>query len=101
MNRRILTSVLLTLGIGNFQTATFPAFLPIFINEHEWEGDYRITNDQISWILSIYSFAQVMISPLIGKLKNTIGTKNTIMLGFFIYFITTQGLAMIANLKDS
>ena len=36
VNKKILVSVLITLCIGNFQTNTIPAFLPIFVDGHEW-----------------------------------------------------------------
>ena len=36
VNKKILFSVLITLCIGNFQTNTIPAFLPIFVAQHKW-----------------------------------------------------------------
>jgi len=37
VNKKILFSVLITLCIGNFQTNTIPAFLPIFVHQHKWD----------------------------------------------------------------
>jgi MFS family permease len=50
--------------------------------------------------MAAFSLAQVLFSPFNSMIKNSIGTKNTILTGFFLVTITTIGLGAIANLSN-
>jgi len=81
------------------------AFLPTYIKErnenHEWEnpGD-EITATQTSLILAIFSIAQLIFAPFNAYIKNKIGAKNTIIVGFFLITVTTFGLGVIHYIKN-
>ena len=50
--------------------------------------------------MSVFSVAQIIFAPFNALIKNKVGTKNAILLGFVIATITTFGLGAIANVKD-
>jgi MFS family permease len=52
-------------------------------------------------MLVAFSVAQVVFAPFSSAIKNRIGTKNTILFGFFMLTITTFGLGAIAKINDA
>ena len=54
-----------------------------------------------AYILGAFSVAQVLFAPFCSSIKNRLGTKNTILLGFFLLVITTIGLGYIAEINDA
>lgn len=77
------------------------SFLPTYISEAEWSGDYRLTSGDVSQILAIFSIAQIIFAPLNGSIKNRLGAKNTIIVGFILLTATTFGLGLIAQIKNA
>lgn len=106
VKRKTLLSLLVTLGIGNMQVANLAIVLPAFTDKSpDWTLDeYGIaskpSSNNIAVILAAFSLAQVLFSPFNSLIKNSIGTKNTILLGFFLVTITTIGLGSIAHITN-
>ena len=78
------------------------SFLPPFINNHQWISDdhYPISSFDISLILSIFSVAQVIFAPFNSVIKNKLGAKNAVLVGFCFLTCATFGLGAIANFND-
>ena len=60
-----------------------------------------ITETDIGWIIASFSLAQVMVSPFNSRIKNYLGTKNTMQIGMFLVMISTVGLGAIAHVKSN
>lgn len=79
--------------------------VPPFIEERnknsEWIGDYKVNNFDTSLILSIFFVAQIVFAPINASIKNSLGSKNTILIGFILMTLTTFGMGMIANFNDA
>lgn len=63
-------------------------------------GSTELDENDISLIIAVFSMAQIIFAPLNAKIKNTIGAKNAILLGFIFLTTTTIGLGMISALSD-
>ena len=83
-------------------TENMAAFMPPFIESHRWvsSDNYKITAFDTSLILAAFSMAQLIFSPVNSVIKNRIGAKNAIVLGFVILTVTTFGLGAIAAFED-
>ena len=77
------------------------SFLPTFIDTNDWNDGGSLTTSDVSLILSIFSVAQIIFAPLNGTIKNWLGAKNTIIVGFFMLTLTTAGLGLISYIKDA
>ena len=103
--RKILISSLFALLIGNMMVSNVVVFLPLFVEDRngKWSNGEaeNITEAKLGYIIGSFSVAQVMFAPFCSKIKNSLGTKNTILIGFFLLVITTIGLGLIAILNDS
>jgi MFS family permease len=97
------------------------AFLPLYTNEkHDWNGVNKtcpvenetskeiiykpcsvITDDQNAIIISVFSISCIIFAPFNSFIKNKIGSKNSIILGFTIMGITTCGLGIITLINSS
>ena len=81
------------------------AFLPLFVASNDWTvtssgTDTTLSDNDISWILAVFSVAQVIFSPFNSLIKKWLGTKNTIVIGLFLVMISTGGLGAIAVIKN-
>ena len=78
------------------------SFLPIFIEKNDWTSldDYKLNENDVSLILSVFSVAQIIFAPFNGSIKNYLGTKNTILAGFFLVTLATFGLGLIAKIHN-
>jgi len=78
------------------------SFMPPFIEGRAWisEDNYKLTTFDMGVILSLFFIAQILFAPFISVLKNTLGTKNTIMFGFTLLSIATFTLGAIARLDN-
>ena len=78
------------------------AFMPPYIEQKKWVSadKYLLTSFDASLILSVFSVAQIIFAPVNSKIKNCIGGKNTILLGFLLLTVTTFGLGAIARFED-
>lgn len=81
--------------------------LPNFIEKNEWmiDGnpapeDKKLTLSDSSLIISIFSIAQLIFAPVNGPIKNYLGAKNAIIIGFFVLTITTLGLGLISLIDN-
>ena len=50
--------------------------------------------------MATFSVAQIIFAPFNGSIKNWLGSKNTIVIGFVLLTITTVGLGLIANVTE-
>ena len=79
------------------------AFLPPFIDSHEWSVPKdlnAISTFDVSLILSVFSVAQVIFAPFNSAIKNKLGAKNAVLVGFGFLTLATFGLGAIANFTD-
>jgi len=78
------------------------SFLPPFIGSHHWESSdlYPISPFDTSLILSVFSVAQVIFAPFNSVIKNKLGAKNAVLVGFGFLTLATFGLGAIANFSD-
>ena len=53
-------------------------------------------SNDVSVIIAVFSIAQILFAPFNSAIKNRIGAKNLILLGFFLLTSTTIGLGAIA-----
>ena len=93
---------LVALSICSMMIENMAAFLPPYIEKQKWvsENNYLLTSFDASLILSVFSAAQIIFAPINSIIKNRIGGKNTILLGFLLLTVTTFGLGAIAILDD-
>ena len=93
---------LLALTICSMMIENMAAFMPPYIENHPWVSDdnYLLTSFDASLILSIFSIAQIMFAPCNSIIKNRMGSKNIIMVGFLLLTLTTFGLGAIAVTDD-
>ena len=78
------------------------AFMPPFIESHKWvsSDNYLLSAFDVSLILSIFSIAQVIFAPFNSIIKNKIGAKNAVLVGFALLTATTFGLGAIASFDN-
>jgi MFS family permease len=93
------------------------AFIPLYVKERNsktsddddsdtnaklWaEGDNDISSTQVTLILVIFSVAQIVFAPFNAFIKNKMGSKNTMIIGFFLITVTTLGLGAIEHFDHS
>jgi MFS family permease len=97
------------------------AFLPLYTGgKHDWDGVVAhriqinettkesqdvaysvITSTENSAIISVFSIASIIFAPFNSFIKNKIGSKNSIILGFIMMGITTFGLGLITWINSS
>mmetsp|Transcript_16904 Transcript_16904/g.26007 ORF Transcript_16904/g.26007 Transcript_16904/m.26007 type:complete len:110 (+) Transcript_16904:228-557(+) len=80
------------------------SFLPTYVEarREEWEAVYgtHLTSTDNAIIIGVFSVAQILFAPFNALIKNTLGSKNTIIFGFLLMTATTFGLGAIANLES-
>ena len=59
-----------------------------------------LSGTDTSLIMAMFSVAQIIFAPFNGSIKNWLGSKNTIVVGFILLTVTTVGLGLIANITD-
>ena len=100
VKKRILVAVLIALTIGNMMILNVEVILPNFIKDTPWTGKKILTLSDSSLIISIFSIAQLIFAPINGTIKNYLGAKNAIVIGFAILTITTIGLGLISLIHE-
>lgn len=102
VKKKALIACLLALTIGNMMIENMASFMPPFIDTHVWvsSDQYKLTSFDVSLILSIFSVAQVIFAPFNSIIKNKLGAKNAVLVGFSLLTIATFGLGAIANFTD-
>lgn len=77
------------------------SFLPSFIDDN-WENpEDKLTAFDSGLIIAVFSVAQIVFAPFNSIIKNFFGSKNTILIGFFMMTITTFGLGWISMIENS
>ena len=80
------------------------SFLPTYIESRkgQWstsaisvDSSQDLDSNDVALILAVFSIAQIFFAPLNTMVKNRIGSKNTIIFGFFLMTATTFGLGLI------
>lgn len=102
---KILYSCLFALMIGNMMLDNVYATLPKYIAERNTKDNWSIpgydfTEVRYTFILVMFSIAQLLFAPFTASFKNKIGSKNTILLGFLTMTMTTIGLGMMTYIDD-
>lgn len=77
------------------------AFLPPFIKEKFSEPGNELDETDGAMILAVFFIAQIVFAPFNSYIKNFFGSKNTILIGFFMMTVTTYGLGFIAYIDDA
>lgn len=92
----------MALTIGNMMINNVVSFLPTFIENKQWvsETGYVLNANDTALILAMFSIAQIIFAPINGAIKNYIGAKNTIVVGFTLMTVTTAGLGVIAHINN-
>ena len=103
--KRILVSCIFALAIGNMMLDNVYAVLPKYIHkrneEGQWSQDgYKFSENKETIILVMFAVAQLIFAPFTAFIKNKIGSKNTIVAGFFLTTCTTVGLALMTLIED-
>ena len=83
-------------------------FLPTYIEgrnlqEDGWDtgsGHEKLDAGHNAQIIAIFSIAQIMNAPFNAAIKNYLGAKNNILLGFSLMTATTFGLGLISALSS-
>ena len=100
--RRVLVASLLSLTVGNMMINNVVAVLPDFIKGQDWTlGGYQgppLNENDISLIISIFSIAQIIFAPFNGAIKNMLGSRNSMIVGFAMVTITTFMLGMVQDI---
>lgn len=99
---RTLFACLLALTIGNMMINNVVSFLPTFIESNTWVSwdNYQLNQNDTAIILAMFSIAQIIFAPVNGMIKNSLGSKNTIVVGFILLTVTTAGLGGLAYCKN-
>ena len=102
IKKKILIACLIALTIGNMMILNVVSFLPTYIEQTTWTSDDGFTpnSTDISIILAAFSIAQIIFAPFNGTIKNYLGSKNTIIIGFTMLTATTFGLGLMALITD-
>ena len=102
VKKKALVACLIALTIGNMMIENMASFLPPFINDHPWTSsdNYQISTFDTSLILAVFSIAQVIFAPFNSVIKNKLGAKNAVLVGFGLLTISTFGLGAISNFTD-
>lgn len=106
LKRRILIAVLVSLTIGNMMILNVEVVLPTMIEEQEWVRNGVILEDgglsesDTSLIFSIFSLAQLIFATVNGPIKNFLGAKNAIIIGFLIITGCSIGLGFLDRIHD-
>ena len=101
IKRKIAIAVLFAICIGNMLIQNVVSFLPLFIAKNDWiNTDFQLGEHDSSTILAVFSVAQIIFAPFNAKVKNKLGSKNTIQFGFVLITVTTFGLGYLARVKD-
>ena len=104
IKKRILVAVLFQITIGNMMVQNLSAFLPNFNRNNKWSvvdgQNTALTTNDLAYITSAFSLAQVIFSPLSSSIKNYLGAKNTIVLGLTIVSLSTALLGFLGNVED-
>ena len=83
--------------------ANIIAFLPTFAEENNWliinGTSTAIYETDVGLIVASFSLAQVVFSPVVSRVKNKIGAKNTMLGGLLLVFVSTTCLGLIAHVK--
>jgi MFS family permease len=77
------------------------SFLPTFCADKKWANGYKVNEFFVSLILSIFSLAQILFAPFSSSIKNCIGSKNTVVLGFSLMTLSTFGLGLASYFSDA
>ena len=81
------------------------ATLPKYIDERNEKGNWSVQGYDFvlvrqTIILVMFSIAQLLFAPFTAFVKNKIGSKNTILAGFFLMTCTTIGLGMMTYINN-
>ena len=109
--KMILYSCLSALCVGNMMLDACYAFIPLYVKEKNpatneegipiWTDGGSISEFNTTLILAIFSIAQIAFAPFNAYIKNKLGAKNTLLIGFCMITFTTIGLGVIAHLGTS
>ena len=94
----IMRTCLCSLTVACMMIYNIAYFLPTFIkNNTKWQSEdgYELDSSNIALIISIFFIAQIIMTPFISKIKNCVGSKNMLLIGFTMLSVTTFGLGAV------
>lgn len=78
------------------------SFLPIFVDANVWNpADVSLSASDTSLIISVFSVAQIIFAPFNANIKNYLGSKRAILLGFFLLTTMTFALGAISYVESA
>ena len=95
-----MVSSLFALCVGNMMILNVASFLPTFVTSDliQWKDGVMPSSFDVTLIISIFSVAQIVFAPFNAIIKNTLGSKNAIILGFMLLTGTTFGIGLLADM---
>jgi MFS family permease len=87
---KITVYLCLTEVLGLLSFATFPALLPIFLNE------WQLSNTQAGWISAIYYAAYMLTVPLLVGITDRIDARRVMLLGAVIAAVSSVAFSFLA-----
>ena len=78
------------------------AVLPSYIDEkNDWVGpDIKLSSLEISYMVGIFSVAQMIATPLNSRGKNRFGAKNYIVIGWVVLTAATLGTGLTVYIDN-
>ena len=78
------------------------SFLPTYVNTKEWvPADETLDSTDVAFIIAVFSVAQIIFAPFNASINNYFGSKNTILIGFFMLTSTTFGLGLMSYIENA
>lgn len=95
-----MISSLFALCVGNMMILNVASFLPTFVTSGDikWKDGVMPSSFDVTLIISIFSVAQIVFAPFNAVIKNRLGSKNAIILGFLFLSGTTFGIGLLADM---
>lgn len=102
VKKQLLLACLFALLVGNMMLLNVASFLPSYIESKVWSNpEQPLNSTDIGLIIAVFSIAQLVFAPFNSIIKNFLGSKNTILIGFFLMTVSTFGLGWIAMIDNS
>lgn len=77
--------------LGLTSLATFPALLPLFINE------WQLTNTEAGWVNGLYFFGYLSVVPILSSLTDRVSPRMIVTFGLAMSCISSAAFALYAE----
>ena len=98
----VLICALCSLCVANMMISNIAAVLPSYLDEKtDWVGpDIKLSSLEISYMVAIFSVAQMIATPLNSRGKNYFGAKNYIVIGWVVLTAATLGTGFTTYINN-